>query len=166
MWCTNDSLYLAHLIEDLLSFSISSHSLTRKHTNTKHDNEIRNRKWKLGMRDYLPKYLNAFLLAFATFAVVFAIFIAKDPNISHHLYFSTSYSSQWTSSFSSAFITVSMSIFIPFHPHLDCNKCLKLQFNCLCYVSIYKEMLPIILTYCCVFGKTNGNEIFSHQGWF
>lgn len=89
------------------------------------------------MRDYLPKYLNAFLLAFATFAVVFAIFIAKDPNISHHLYFSTSYSSQWTSSFSSAFITVSMSIFIPFHPHLDCNKCLKLQFNCLCYVSIY-----------------------------
>ncbi|KAL0838155.1 hypothetical protein Bca101_090045 [Brassica carinata] len=57
------------------------------------------------MRDYLPKYLNAFLLAFATFAVVFAIFIAKDPNTSHHLYFSTSSSSLWTSSFSSAFIT-------------------------------------------------------------
>ncbi|KAF8082060.1 hypothetical protein N665_0850s0011 [Sinapis alba] len=57
------------------------------------------------MRDYIPKYLNAFLLAFATFAVVFAIFIAKDPNTSHHLYFSTSSSSLWTSSFSSAFIT-------------------------------------------------------------
>nr|VDD53152.1 unnamed protein product [Brassica oleracea] len=85
------------------------------------------------MRDYLPKYLNAFLLAFATFAVVFAIFIAKDPNTSHHLYFSTSSSSLWTSSFSSAFITVYMSIFIPFHPHFDCNKCLKLRFNCLCY---------------------------------
>lgn len=127
------------LNRDLLSFSIIFHSLTRKHTNTKHNSGIRNRKWKLGMRDYLPKYLNAFLLAFATFAVVFAIFIAKDPNTSHHLYFSTSSSSLWTSSFSSAFITVYMSIFIPFHPHFDCNKCLKLRFNCLCYVSIYTK---------------------------
>lgn len=131
------------LDRDLLSFSIIFHSLTRKHTNTKHNSGIRKRKWKLGMRDYLPKYLNAFLLAFATFAVVFAIFIAKDPNTSHHLYFSTSSSSLWTSSFSSAFITVYMSIFIPFHPHFDCNKCLKLRFNCLCYVSIDKEILPI-----------------------
>lgn len=62
------------------------------------------------MRDYIPKYLNAFLLAFATFAVVFAIFIAKSSNSSSHLYFSTS-SSLWTSSFSPAFITV--PIFLP-----------------------------------------------------
>lgn len=65
------------------------------------------------MKDYIPRYLNAFLLAFATFAVIFAIFIAKDSKTSSHLYFSTS-SSLWTSSFSSAFITV--SIFLSFHP--------------------------------------------------
>ncbi|KFK38225.1 hypothetical protein AALP_AA3G084800 [Arabis alpina] len=53
------------------------------------------------MRDYIPKYLNAFLLVFATFAVVFAIFIAKDSKTSSHLYFSTS-SSLWTSTFSSS----------------------------------------------------------------